>query len=98
MSELPVAELIARGYRCVSRKYGIVSRIDRPDWIDVVIANTHRTVCSITADIKSGRWQDFYRRVYSKDTLKLGAYRGRQFPNSGFDPVGYVELKAEGEK
>lgn len=91
-------ELIAAGYRCVSRKYGIVSRIDRDDWIKVVVRNTHQTEQSIGKAMSSGSWQDFYRRVYSKDTLELGNSRGRAFPTSGFDPVGYVEVKYEREK
>ena len=62
------------GYRCISRQYRIVARIDRPDWIHYM-AQQH---CSW--DINQGlQWVlslglesagDFYRSVHSKDKLE----------------------------
>jgi len=83
-------ELIAMGYRRTSNKYGIVARIDREDWRDVVVQHTHQTLKTI-ATATPGMWEDFYRRVHSRDTLELGR-RGRQLPSSSWAPVGYVPI------
>ena len=64
-------QLIAEGYRRVSRKYGTVSRLDRPDWYEYLLK-------------KYPNWQnmpryqvaDYYLRVCSKDTIDLGRYWG----------------------
>src|ERR1039458_9705438 len=66
----------AAGYRIVSRKYGMISRLDRDDWKEYM-AEKHAPW-----DIEEGRkWvralgdlhaADHYRRVYSKDTLEIG--------------------------
>jgi hypothetical protein len=76
------------GYRIVSRKYGIIARIDRPDWKEF-LAEEHAPW-----DIEEGRdWvaalgdrraADYYRRVYSKDTIELGREAvALKIPNSG---------------
>ena len=67
-------ELIKKGYRRVSNKYRVISRIDRDDWIEYM-ANQHSPW-----DIEEGyNWisalgmasaSDHYRRVYSKDVIE----------------------------
>lgn len=84
-------ELIAAGFRKTSHKYGLVSRIDRPDWIDVIIVNTHQDAKSIR-NAQPGRWEDHYRRCHSRDSIELGNARGRRMPSSSWDAVGYVEV------
>ena len=80
-------ELIRLGYRCTSRKYGIISRIDRPDWVLFLIEKLNQPEL-ISGD---GSWEDFYRRVYSRDKLELSPSRARKFPTSSWDPIGFVE-------
>lgn len=84
-------ELIAAGYRRTSNKYGLISRIDRPDWRDVIIATTHQTVETMRK-ATPGMWEDHYRRCHSKDQIELGAWRGKKIPTSNWDPVGFVEI------
>jgi hypothetical protein len=91
-------ELIAKGYRLVSRKYRLVARIDRPDWAQVLVdtlapwmkksteENYARAIKEMEENIGM---RDWYRRCMSKDTIKVSDIRG--FPNSSHDPVGYVE-------
>lgn len=88
-------QLIAMGYRRTSSKYGMVSRIDRPDWMQVLAAHLNRSTGSFmlpNGDVDP-MWCDFYRRVLSKDNLKLGPERGRRFPTSHGSSCGYVSLK-----
>lgn len=77
-----------KGYRIVSRKYGIISRIDREDWKEYM-AEKHAPW-----DIEEGlAWikhlgdlhaADFYRRCHSKDTVELGRKAlTLKIPNSG---------------
>ena len=81
-------DYVAEGYRITSRKYGIISRIDRDDWKDYM-AEQHAPW-----DIEEGRkWvrllgdrtaADHYRRVYSKDNIELGSQAlTLKIPNSG---------------
>lgn len=81
-------DYVAEGYRITSRKYGLISRIDRDDWKEFM-AEQHAPW-----DIEEGRkWiramgdlhaADQYRRVYSKDTLELGRKAVTlKIPNSG---------------
>ena len=81
-------QLIAEGYRRVSRKYGTVSRLDRPDWYEYLLE-------------KYPNWQnmpryqvaDYYLRVCSKDTIDLGRYWGDKVPNVGDLMTEYVPKK-----
>jgi hypothetical protein len=98
--EIPMLrqELIAQGYRLVSRKYRLVARIDRPDWAKVIVdtltpwmqksieENYNRAIREMEENIGM---RDWYRRCMSKDTIKVSDIRG--FPSSTHDPVGYVD-------
>ena len=98
MKNIDVKELISQGYRCVSRKYGIVSRVDRHDWIPF-LANDLSIPIELLSDLyKKGKgcdYADHYRRCYSKDKLELGPALGHLFPTSGWDPVGYIPKAGE---
>ena len=79
----------AEGYRVVSRKYGMISRIDRKDWKEYM-AKQH---APWDAEGEGIKWvqllgdraaADHYRRVYSKDTLEIGRKAlTLKIPNSG---------------
>lgn len=90
MNASDISMLISQGYRRTSRRYGLVSRIDRLDWRDKVIECTHQTPKTL-ASSPPGMWEDFYRRTLSNDKLELGPTLGLKFPPSRWDAVGYVE-------
>lgn len=92
--EIKIKQLIAQGYRRISGKYGIVSRIDREDWKEYMAAKY------APLDIERGRkwvnclaeWsaEDNYRRCNSKDVLELGM-AGRKIPSSnGVETTGFI--------
>ena len=67
------------GYRLVSRKYRIASRVDREDW---------QEFC------KESRFPvdaDWYRRCVSKDTITISSCSVKELPNSTHDTIGYIE-------
>jgi len=71
---MSAAELTVLGYRRISNKYRMVARIDRPDWVEHMAAQSHRTVADyfVTGDnsYPAASWGDYFRRVYSKDKLE----------------------------
>lgn len=88
--------LVSRGYRKTSNAYCIVSRIDRPDWLQWMAANLGgrgRAVADFydtKTGLPSGSWCDHYRRVRSKDTLVIPREMIQAFPTSSFDNTGFV--------
>ena len=87
-------EMIRRGYRRTSSKYGIVSRIDREDWVMVLAKALRRAPADFYVpggSTPAANWCDHYRRVYSKDKIELGHYGARNFPSSCHNGVGFVE-------
>jgi hypothetical protein len=85
-------ELIARGYRRTSRRHCLVSRIDRQDWKDVLSQHLNSERAELDKRIRGfpGMWEDFYRRVLSKDTLTVSPDILLKVPTSDRDPAGYV--------
>lgn len=80
-------KLIAQGYRRVSNRFGIIARVDRPDWQEYQISKGN----PVNAD--------WYRRCVSKDTITIGQSRARKIPPSAFDPIGYVQpISKTGQK
>lgn len=88
-------ELIARGYRRVSRRFGHVARVDRPDWREE-LARRHSPW---DPEGEGMRWvnalgdgaADFYRRGYSKDVVVLSQTVALRVLPSAWDTTGYVE-------
>lgn len=70
--KLPAAEagavLVRSGYRSTSNKFRHASRIDRPDWKEVMAAG-HPGGMGWVAGLGVGA-ADQYRRCYTKDTLE----------------------------
>jgi hypothetical protein len=83
---MTTAETLSRmGYRRISNKFGMVARIDRPDWLEVMRKkhpNWENAEVSMIAD--------YYRRCVSKDVLTLPLEVSRWVPSSNHDPIGYV--------
>lgn len=79
MKKEEIEKLISKGYRRTSNKFGIISRVDRPDWIEYCKQNRFPVDA------------DWYRRCLSKDKFEVGQYVGRMFPTSNHDETGFVE-------
>jgi hypothetical protein len=90
-------KLMSLGYRVTSRKHTTLSRVDKSDWKEVM-AKSH---CPY--DIEEGRaWvnvlsereaEDFYRRVISKDRVKVSEETMKLIENSNSAITGYIEVK-----
>lgn len=96
-TKLSAEELVARGYRCVSRAYGLVARVDRSDWLEVLAKEMMRAPADFLVlsgpdkGRPSGLWADYYRRCHSKDMHTVPEHVCRQVPTSCHDPIGFVE-------
>ncbi|KVR21647.1 hypothetical protein WK13_34480 [Burkholderia ubonensis] len=92
MTSLEVQRLKAQGYCRTSNKWGLLSRIDRPDW-QQHMAERH---CPWSAE-QGMKWvrglgkdaEDQYRRVYSQDSITVPRDVAKQFPPSGGTVTGY---------
>ena len=91
LDEFPqdMLNLISQGYRCVSRKFGIVARIDRQDWKQVMADKGY--VLSSSRDFPSniGSMADQYRRCYSEDKVEVEPQYRQHWPTSNHDDTGY---------
>lgn len=85
LTEGEVADLVRRGYRRTSRKYGLIARIDREDWAEQVEPLCHFDAEHIRAN--PVMWADFYRARLSKDVIELDPKQALRIPTSGNDPV-----------
>lgn len=93
MSADSARELTARGYRRVSNQHRIISRIDRPDWLEHLAEEYNRPPEDFLQPGKThgcATWADFYRRVLSKDFITVDEATFKKIPGSGFDPVGFI--------
>lgn len=88
-------ELIDKGYCVTSRRFGIVSKIDRSDWKEYM-AEKH-SPWSVEEGL---RWveclgndaEDHYRRCYSQDQIEFGSYsRVKGLPKSHTTITGFRE-------
>ena len=71
---LKAGDLTQKGYRKISNKYKIVSRIDRDDWMDVLAKKLNCCRADFYMLDGSGiadNWKDHYIRVYSEDKLTV---------------------------
>ena len=78
------------GYRVISRKHGIIARIDRHDW---------QKHCKELHPNSPGVWDnaDWYRRCVSQDTLVVPISWQEWILNSGQDHTGFVPFPDEME-
>lgn len=96
--EITVTQARQRGYCVVSREHWRVSRIDRPDWREVM-ARDH---APWDPDGEGRSWVealgalagDHYRRVYSRDSVSLGSAEAlRGFPASADGPNHFLPIE-----
>lgn len=81
-----IAEFVALGYRRTSRKFGIISRVDRPDWKEFLARKG-----MLIGPEREGNGADHYRACYSKDKITLEPPSlALEVPTSGHDPVGFI--------
>lgn len=81
-------DYVEQGYRIVSRKYGTIARIDRDDWLELLLEKYPNWQAKKgglnTASITLVQAADHYRRCFSKDTIDLGRKAlTLKIPNSG---------------
>lgn len=94
--------MVASGYCRTSNKFGLVSRIDRPDWREHMAERAYPPEYGYThlghAWVKNlgTRAADQYRRCYSQDKFEMGRSTGRRFPPSEGGGVNeFLEDKCE---
>ena len=86
-----IKKLIAQGYRRTSRKYGLISRIDRSDWREHMAAGHVSGMRWVKClEQPSGSADNDYRRCISKDTLEISPSLSLKIPISDHDPIGFV--------
>ena len=85
-----VTQLIARGYRRTSRRHGMISRIDRPDWLEFLAKELRADIAQLKK-APAGQWEDHYRRCYSKDVITVPHTVALSVPGSSGDAAGYVK-------
>lgn len=85
-------ELTKRGYRRISTHHGIVSRVDRPDWVEALARNLNRSTAALyeQGEFPTAKWADYYRRALTRDTLTLPLEVAEQVPISRGDDCAYV--------
>ncbi len=99
MQEYNVQELISQGYRRVSNRFCLISRIDRQDWKEYM-ASTHAPwdpegdgmAWVNCLGNQPGSAEDWYRRCLSKDVITVSKGISSQIPSSGHDSIEYVKL------
>lgn len=89
MTNKEIDALIAQGYCRTSRKHCLVSRIDTANWRAKVRNLRH---------LQPGAAEDFYRRVHSKDVLRVSTSDIRLFPGSSWNPIGYIYIRPENKQ
>lgn len=87
-----IPKLIREGYRRTSRAHGLVSRIDRPDWLDVIRCSFSPTSRPLDPNCC---WESYYRRVLSKDTIELPRRQALLVPASDWDFIGYIPKEGD---
>ena len=89
------AALVKQGYRRISNKFCLASRIDRLDWREVM-AQDHAPWdwqgegLTWVNCLGTGGAADFYRRCLSKDNVKMDEEVSRMVPTSNHDNCGYI--------
>lgn len=90
-----VEGLAQRGYRRTSNKYGIVTRIDRADWVEVLAQHLGRSPAELYRPggaEPEAHWKDYYRRTLSEDSMEIGSQAARLIPTSNSNECGFVDL------
>jgi len=94
-------ELMEQGYRRVSNKHCIISRVDRPDWkwfmADTRSPHDYTAGTSWVKCLGLGA-ADFYRRVYSKDTKVVTLEIAKHIESSNNSSISFVLLKSQEKK
>jgi hypothetical protein len=86
-------KLAKMGYRRTSHKHGLIARIDREDWLNVMATALHRAPADFYVPGEpnpSGSWCDYYRRCLSLDIRHVQPGVTKLIPGSSFDPCGYI--------
>ena len=82
-----------QGYLRVSRRHGMLSRLDRKDWQEYMAAAHYPwSVKEGEEWVKSlgGDAEDHYRRCYSKDKIEVSLDISKMVQPSGWQTKGYI--------
>lgn len=95
--EYKAKALSEMGYRRISNSHRIISRVDRPDFVQVLAEKLHRAPADFYIpgrDTVDGHWCDHYRRCFSHDKIDgVPEEIFKLIPGSNHDACGYVHLK-----
>lgn len=82
--------LHAFGYAGVSNKYGVVARIDRPDWVESLVSAKPWHLAPVLTRNQAYSLADSYLRSLSKDKLEgIGGEVYKELRRLNADPVTY---------
>lgn len=92
-AEEVAARLRAQGYCRTSRRHRMVSRLDRPDWLQHMARQMGRAVADFYRPNGefSCQWEDHYRRCFSQDTRTVSDEVFKLMPSSNEICQGYKE-------
>lgn len=79
LTDLPLAELKARGYFRTSRKYRLAARIDRPDWLRAMLRVSSQTITDLVRERGLDGLGQHYRTSFSADVVELREDRMDEF-------------------
>jgi len=93
MNREGLERLKKQGYRIISRKYGVVARIDRSDWKEYMASKHCNGMDWVEVLDRLNHAEDHYRRCYSNDKIELIPDRllVEVIPNSNSERTGYIE-------
>lgn len=86
--------LISVGYRAISNKHKMVSRVDRPDFVQILAQRLLRAPADFYVpgqDRVTANWVDHYRRGISSDKRSVPDEVFKLMKGSTWDHVGYVQ-------
>ncbi|MCF6179961.1 MAG: hypothetical protein L3J63_11325 [Geopsychrobacter sp.] len=92
-------ETLARqGYCRISKRKNIVARIDVENWVELFAAHFGKTLHEMFSEILAnpGKYEDLFRREWSKDQLDVSLTTARTVPSSFGCNVGYEEKEESG--
>ena len=96
-TNLSVNELCSQGYRRISLTRGLVARLDRPNWLQLLSQVTRRPIGDFLAksgDVSPG-WVDHYLKAISSDVFRIAPELSPDMPTVSSFTVDYVPRKGD---
>lgn len=82
----------ALGYRRISKRNKVISRVDREDWLQHMAEHFNMSLMELITAMNEqpGYYEDYYRRNLSEDRHEVSLITSRTVPSSFEDTTGYV--------